>query len=446
MINNNKKQNSYIKHYTNKLLLILATFFLFFGVANAGTLSDSSGVLTYDSVNMCMADGSVQFTGDVDFGDNEIQNISNINVNSRDLFSSDNQIILTVKQAGGGNYTNITDALLSIPYNYKNRYIINVYNGTYAEDIQIKNIEVAGVTEDEGAITGIRIIGIDSNVRVRSVLFSNCIGSVACKIENIEIYGTEPTSDENVSVSVYGSNSVEINALRFTSNSTYYGILGYSSYLNVKNNYYNGPISAIALKVGSYAAMGDVGECNYGSVSGAFIYTHTASSANIYCNNVTYSTLTNGRSYIFDERNKTFYNVNEFGNSIKFLEGIDGDLNVGSSDITSYNQFFTGTGYTLLGRSSTQYINYSGDSSYNNLLSTGKTFKFGTTDSNDVRIIVNGATKAYFKNDNVFRITPIGSAPASCSIGDIYIDSSGAYCGCSTTNTWENLGSTGTCS
>ena len=53
------KQNSYIKHYTNKLLLILAIFFLFFGVANAGTLSDSSGVLTYDSVNICMADGSV---------------------------------------------------------------------------------------------------------------------------------------------------------------------------------------------------------------------------------------------------------------------------------------------------------------------------------------------------------------------------------------------------
>ena len=53
------KQNSYIKHYTNKLLLILATFFILFGVANAGTLSDSTGVLTYDSVNVCMADGSI---------------------------------------------------------------------------------------------------------------------------------------------------------------------------------------------------------------------------------------------------------------------------------------------------------------------------------------------------------------------------------------------------
>ena len=79
MINNNKKQNSYIKHYTNKLLLILATFFILFSVANAGTLSDSSGVLTYDSVNVCMADGSTQFTGNVNFGGNEINNISKIN-------------------------------------------------------------------------------------------------------------------------------------------------------------------------------------------------------------------------------------------------------------------------------------------------------------------------------------------------------------------------------
>ena len=56
------KKTAYNKHYTNKLLLILATFFLFFGVANAGTLSDSSGVLTYDSVNVCMADGSIYQT------------------------------------------------------------------------------------------------------------------------------------------------------------------------------------------------------------------------------------------------------------------------------------------------------------------------------------------------------------------------------------------------
>ena len=72
------KQNSYIKHYTNKLLLILATFFILLGVANAGTISDSSGVLTYDSVNICMTDGSTQFTGNVNFGGNELQNIQNI--------------------------------------------------------------------------------------------------------------------------------------------------------------------------------------------------------------------------------------------------------------------------------------------------------------------------------------------------------------------------------
>ena len=37
------------------------------------------------------------------------------------------------------------------------------------------------------------------------------------------------------------------------------------------------------------------------------------------------------------------------------------------------------------------------------------------------------------------------TAPATCTIGGVYMDSSGAYCVCTATNVWENMGSTGTC-
>lgn len=55
----------------------------------------------------------------------------------------------------------------------------------------------------------------------------------------------------------------------------------------------------------------------------------------------------------------------------------------------------------------------------------------------------------YLQNDGSgpdIRINPRTSAPATCTIGDFYVDTSGAYCACISTNTWENMVSTGACS
>jgi len=43
------------------------------------------------------------------------------------------------------------------------------------------------------------------------------------------------------------------------------------------------------------------------------------------------------------------------------------------------------------------------------------------------------------------RLTPLATAPATCSIGDHYTDTSGADCACSATNTWSNTIATGSC-
>lgn len=44
-----------------------------------------------------------------------------------------------------------------------------------------------------------------------------------------------------------------------------------------------------------------------------------------------------------------------------------------------------------------------------------------------------------------FSLVPQATAPATCSQGDLYFDTSGAYCACTSTNTWTNTSGVGTC-
>lgn len=39
----------------------------------------------------------------------------------------------------------------------------------------------------------------------------------------------------------------------------------------------------------------------------------------------------------------------------------------------------------------------------------------------------------------IFRITPAATAPTTCQIGDFYVDTSGASCACTSSNTWTNM-------
>lgn len=86
-------------------------------------------------------------------------------------------------------------------------------------------------------------------------------------------------------------------------------------------------------------------------------------------------------------------------------------------------------------------------------------------DSDIVRIVnrqtgggIDGYSIAAYDNDGANRtfsveivspvmfLEPQATAPATCSIGDFYVDTSGASCACSATNTWSNMHAIGTCS
>lgn len=56
------------------------------------------------------------------------------------------------------------------------------------------------------------------------------------------------------------------------------------------------------------------------------------------------------------------------------------------------------------------------------------------------------ATSNGWKVTSILKVSPLASAPATCVAGeDLYTDTSGAWCACTVTNTWENLTVTGSC-
>lgn len=75
----------------------------------------------------------------------------------------------------------------------------------------------------------------------------------------------------------------------------------------------------------------------------------------------------------------------------------------------------------------------------------------GHAGGDDLRLIAGGSsglgvtTTAVTNYRAIHHQTPEVNAPATCTIGDSYVDSSGAYCACVSTNTWENTVSVGSC-
>jgi hypothetical protein len=81
------------------------------------------------------------------------------------------------------------------------------------------------------------------------------------------------------------------------------------------------------------------------------------------------------------------------------------------------------------------------------LLNDGAT---GWTRQNMARLLVNSAGGFWDLGSSpmgptILRLGSQATAPTACTIGDLYVDQSGAYCACTSTNTWENMTATGSC-
>ena len=466
MINNNKKQNSYIKHYTNKLLLILATFFILFGVANAGTVSDSSGVLTYDSVNICMADGSTQFTGNVNFGGNEINNVSNLKISNigyrsgnypttRKLFLDDYATTTYTVCDSGCDYTLINDAITNYPIFQTYQTRINVLAPyTAKEDVYVPmSILSSDTSTSDGAMLGLKISGNCSNINEIEINSAHIIGNVGAltpELTCMKITGRDPHADENVSVAVFGSRDATLQAINFSGANAKYPILAYASGVSVAgvdlgNDYVGGFVTKhtgffhfeispenVPGWNSTYNAIGSVSDypyINFGGIPFGVLENNVSGGKGF---------ADARRAPVYDMNNNKAYGITSFDDNLTDLTIDNGNaifrsLSGGGYEI--YNPSASQT-YLSLNRGGST-LDLSLDSTSFNIDATGKKLALKTSGNTRVTIATD---------KNVMNINPQSTAPSTCVIGDNYVDTSGAFCFCGAINSWENLASTGTCS
>lgn len=81
---------------------------------------------------------------------------------------------------------------------------------------------------------------------------------------------------------------------------------------------------------------------------------------------------------------------------------------------------------------------------FGNTSGTGD-WQFINNNTGDAKPSAGAGDVKFTITDTIFSRATEATAPATCSIGDFYVDTSGAYCGCTATNTWSNFTGTGSC-
>lgn len=247
----------------------------------------------------------------------------------RDLVSS-TEINLTVC-ASGCDYTTIQEAVNQVPYMIRHRFTIHVSDGTYAEDVWIPPILVADIIDtEEGSVVGFRLVGNESNingVKLKSIHVTTALGSQTPTIRDLSVYGHEPTSDENVSIAIYGSQYVQLTRINMTaeSGSVKVGILCYGSQVSLSDIYFNNNYDAgVSLKHGAIVHSldgglhGNVNGYVYQTVGGFAIVRNDTVMGTLGYNSIGSSSPTTG--FVFRHTgtdDKKFYGVNGFDSYLR---------------------------------------------------------------------------------------------------------------------------------
>lgn len=162
--------------------------------------------------------------------------------------------------SSGCDYTTIQEAINNVPLVLRHKYEINISAGTYNEDIYIPPIMNSRSSNSEGSVVPLSIRGVQGNqnaVLVKSIQVSGVVGTWGTEFSYLNVYGQEPTSDENVSIAIYGSNSVLFRNI--TINGTVsYGIMAYSSGVYIHSSTFTtNQKNAGLVKAGGFMKFGD---------------------------------------------------------------------------------------------------------------------------------------------------------------------------------------------
>lgn len=308
--------------------------------------------------------------------------------------------------ASGCDYTTINSAMKDVPFILRHSYAINVGVGTFDEDVLVPPTISSFTGASEGGVGAFSIYGNSMNgTRVRSIQVLSSVGAWNPVISNMEIYGQEPRSDENASVSVYGAQSALLYRINFTARVTN-AIMSYNGGVYVHSSIFNGSQNyALLQKAGGQSMFGDdyLNSSNNGSVITALTQiTHLGMIQVNSRNNVTAPTLQicyptlggivwyRNRAYCFNlasgnstseiSKDRLMLSMS-FDNTTSVYGNISLDSSGRNNDGVMYNtptlnatnSFNNGTFITLNG---SQYISIKANSSDYMKLSAGATFAF----------------------------------------------------------------------
>src|SRR3990167_4561310 len=224
------------------------------------------------------------------FANNGVVNVSNLNygnisgtyqetIAGRE-FTTNYQRILRV--GTDKEFQTIQSAINQVPFMLRHNYTIIIDDGTYAEDLYFPSMIIQRRHPTEGSVVGLELKGNTSNingVKIKSIQASGIIGAIGLAFDYMQIYGQDPTSDELVSVSVYGSNSILMHHINFTNASANYAVMAYSSNLAIHTSSFELMDYAGLAKVQSNLRLGDnyQGSWNNGTLNTAIAKSDDAS-------------------------------------------------------------------------------------------------------------------------------------------------------------------------
>lgn len=338
------------------------------------------------------------------------------------LLVSNQSTTLTVCSSGC-DYNNIQEAINTVPLILRHPYLILISAGTYNENLWIPPTIVGDIISNtEGSVQGLKIYGENMNtVFLNSIQVSSSLGAISPSINNLTIIGTDPYSDENVSISFYGTKGAELKHINLTGNPSRNGILCYDCQLTVSDIHLgnNDLVGGIQVKHFGMVTSQDGGV--HGNVSG-YVYSRaggifitkgdTAVGDLGYLSQETSNNLTTGFLYRQEigKSGGTLYGVNNFNNNLNL-------------DYITLNNTGTSQGY----------IGYKSSSS--------GTYRLGTENNNAVIIVANNIDTFTVKTTGALGLKTNSSAVTcgTSTAGDLYWDNSTKkHYGCNST-AWNAL-------
>lgn len=215
-----------------------------------------------------------------------INNGTYSSISSRPL-TSENPRNITVC-ASGCDYTTIQEAINQVPYFLRHRYIIKIGNGVYDENIIIPPIIVSDtIYNNQGPVEALEIRGNTSDmnlVKIKSIQITGQVGAQNPLIQYVTVYGTDDYSNENVSISIYGSNHPILKFINITSVAIN-GIMSYGSSVSISGIDFGNNNLLYAMDVkhgGSFYSFVSLNVPSYGTVQR---YVYVLEGGNIYSNN-----------------------------------------------------------------------------------------------------------------------------------------------------------------